>query len=208
MLINIYSSAVSSLSEKMNNVKYFRKNLLIHSSSEKIDLKSVNNMSFFFFSFWPSRGMWSCLGRNQIQAAVSTSKVQLRQCWISNPLCQAGDWTCVPVLPRRCWSCCATAGTPRVLFLFPSCLFLGLYLQHIKVPRLGVKSELQFLAYATATTTQDPSCICDLYHSSWQRSIFNPPSKARDWTCVFSWILVRFVTPEPGLCPRYFFFFF
>ena len=38
--------------------------------------------------------------------------------------------------------------------------------QHIEVPRLGVKLELQLLAYATATVTQDLSCICDLHHSS------------------------------------------
>lgn len=31
-----------SLSEKINKVKYFGKNLQIHSSSEKIDLKSLN----------------------------------------------------------------------------------------------------------------------------------------------------------------------
>lgn len=34
-----------SLLEKTNKVRYFRKNLLIHSSSEKIDLKSLNNKS-------------------------------------------------------------------------------------------------------------------------------------------------------------------
>ena len=50
-------------------------------------------------------------------------------------------------------------------FLF-SFVFLGLYLQHMEVPRLGVESELQLLAYTTATATQDPTRICDLYHSS------------------------------------------
>ena len=49
--------------------------------------------------------------------------------------------------------------------------FLGLYLQHTEVPRLGVKSELQLPAYATATATPDPSCICNLCHSSWQCQI-------------------------------------
>jgi len=42
--------------------------------------------------------------------------------------------------------------------------------------------ELQLLAYARATAFQDPSLICDLYHSSWQRRILNPLSKARDRT--------------------------
>ena len=53
----------------------------------------------------------------------------------------------------------------------------------MEVPRLGVRLELQLLAYATAIATQDPSCICDLHHSSQQRQILNPLSKARDQTC-------------------------
>ena len=34
-------------------------------------------------------------------------------------------------------------------------VFLGLNLQHMEVPRLGIESELQLLAYTTATATQD-----------------------------------------------------
>ena len=51
----------------------------------------------------------------------------------------------------------------------------------MEVPRLGVKLELQLLAYGTATATamQDLSCVCDLHYSSWQR-ILNPLSGARD----------------------------
>jgi len=37
-------------------------------------------------------------------------------------------------------------------------------------------------AYATATAAWDPSCICDLHHSSRQHRILNPLSKVRDWT--------------------------
>ena len=33
--------------------------------------------------------------------------------------------------------------------------FLGPYLQHMEVPRLGVKSELQLPAYTTVTATPD-----------------------------------------------------
>ena len=65
------------------------------------------------------------------------------------------------------------------LFLF---LFLGPHLWHMKVPRLGAEPELQLLTYTTATATQDPSRICDLHHSSQQRQILNPLSKARDRT--------------------------
>ena len=52
----------------------------------------------------------------------------------------------------------------------------------MKVPRLGVELELQLLACATATATRDPSCVCDLYHSSRQYQILNSISKARDGT--------------------------
>ena len=48
----------------------------------------------------------------------------------------------------------------------PFLLFLGLHLQHMEVPRLGVKLELQVLAYATAMAIWDLSCVCDLHHSS------------------------------------------
>ena len=73
----------------------------------------------------------------------------------------------------------------------------GPYPQHMEVPRLGVKSELQLLAYTTATATPDPSRICSLYHSSWQCRILNPLSEARDGTCVLTDKLVRFVSTEP-----------
>ena len=46
-------------------------------------------------------------------------------------------------------------------------------MQRMEVPRLGVESELQLPAYGTATATQDP-------HSSQQRWILNPLSKAKD----------------------------
>ena len=61
---------------------------------------------------------------------------------------------------------------------------LGPHLWHMEVPRLGVKSELQLLAYAIATATWDPSHTCDLYHRSRQSWIPNPLGVARDRTCV------------------------
>ena len=54
----------------------------------------------------------------------------------------------------------------------------------MEVPRLGVKSQLQLPAYATATATPDPSRIFDLYHSSLQHWILNPLRQARDETHV------------------------
>jgi len=55
----------------------------------------------------------------------------------------------------------------------------------MEVPRLGVESELQSPACTTATVLRDPSCICDLHHSSQQHRILNPLSKAKDHTCIF-----------------------
>ena len=44
-------------------------------------------------------------------------------------------------------------------------VFLGQHPQHMEVPRLGVRSELQLLAYATATATWGLSSVFDLHHS-------------------------------------------
>ena len=59
-------------------------------------------------------------------------------------------------------------------------LFLGPHLQHMEAPRLGVESELQLLAYATATAMPDLSHTCDQHHSLWQCQILNLLSEARD----------------------------
>ena len=52
----------------------------------------------------------------------------------------------------------------------------------MEVPRIGVQSELQLPAYATATAMRDPSCVFDIHHSSQQNQILNPLSEARDQT--------------------------
>ena len=74
--------------------------------------------------------------------------------------------------------------TAEGFFCFVLFCFLGPSLWHMEVPRLGVESELQLLAYTTATAIPDPSWICDLHHSSRQCWILNPLSEARDWTLV------------------------
>ena len=51
-------------------------------------------------------------------------------------------------------------------------------MEHMEVPRLRVESELQLVAYATATAIWDLSCVFDLHHSSWQHWILN--REARD----------------------------
>ena len=51
--------------------------------------------------------------------------------------------------------------TGELFFFF----FLGPHLWHMKVPRLGLESQLQLPAYTTATATQDLSRVCNLHHS-------------------------------------------
>ena len=70
-----------------------------------------------------------------------------------------------------------------VCFGFFVFCFLGPHMphvQHVEVPRLGVESELQLLAYVTATAMQDLSRVCNLYHSSRQCRILNPLNDTRD----------------------------
>ena len=64
--------------------------------------------------------------------------------------------------------------------------FSQLHQRHMEIPRIGVKSEPQSPAYATATATLDPSHICDLHCSLWQCLILNPLSKARDPTHILT----------------------
>ena len=68
----------------------------------------------------------------------------------------------------------------------------------MKVPRLGVQSELQLPAYTTATAMPDPSPVYDLHRSSWQHQIPDPLIEARDRTCNLmvdtSWIRFRCTT--------------
>ena len=52
--------------------------------------------------------------------------------------------------------------TPGFCFCF-CFVFLGPHLWHMKVPRLGVESELQLLAYTTVTATLDTSYVCHLH---------------------------------------------
>ena len=55
---------------------------------------------------------------------------------------------------------------------------------HVEVPRLGVKTELQWPAYTIATAAPDLSRICDLGLSSQKHQSLNPLSEARDGTCI------------------------
>ena len=87
-----------------------------------------------------------------------------------------------------------------VCFWFCFC-FLGPHQQHMEAPWLGVESELQLPAYATATATWNLSYICKLHHSSQKCQIPNPLSEARGQPCVLtdtSWARYRWATT--GTC--------
>ena len=71
-----------------------------------------------------------------------------------------------------------------IIFFFFS--FLGLHSQHMEAPRLGVQLEPQLPDYTTATATGDPSHICNLHHSSRQRHIPHPLSRAKDQTHILT----------------------
>ena len=80
-----------------------------------------------------------------------------------------------------------------LLFLFCFCFFLGLHPQHMEVPRLGVKLELQLPAYSTSTATWNLSLIWAYttadsnarFLTLWAKPGIEPAS---------SWILFSFIT--------------
>ena len=79
----------------------------------------------------------------------------------------------------------------------------------MEIPWLGVELELQLpdCATATATAAWDLSHVCDLYHSSQQRWIHNPLSKARDRTHILMDTRVRFINHDRNSIFGDFYFF-
>ena len=49
-----------------------------------------------------------------------------------------------------------------ILYFFFFFAFYDRIPQHVEFPRLGVQSDLQLLACATATALWDPNCVCGL----------------------------------------------
>ena len=104
--------------------------------------------------------------------------------------CIPRDWILFPGLYSRTLLIHSKCNSLHLMYV---CIylfsFLGQHLWHIDIPRLGVESELQPLAYTTAT--QDPSHVYDLHHSSRQCWMPNPLSEARGWTYILmdtSWV--------------------
>ena len=85
--------------------------------------------------------------------------------------------------PHSPWSSASNHSQNPINFLsfFHFFFFLGPHLQHMKVPKLGVKSELQLLAF-----TRAHSHARSLTH--WARPGLEPAS---------SWILAKFISAEP-----------
>ena len=69
--------------------------------------------------------------------------------------------------------------------LFISLMAFEFFFLFRTTPRLGVESEVQLPAYATARAKRAPSHIFFLYHSSQQHRILNPLNKTTDQTCNF-----------------------
>ena len=106
-----------------------------------------------------------------------------QQLGILNPMSEASNWTCVLMDTSQICFHWATAGTPFFLVFFVVVVFLGPHPRHMEVPRLGVETELQLLAYTTATVTWDPSCTYTIAHSNtgflthWVRPGIKPASR-------------------------------
>ena len=127
---------------------------------------------------------------------------QLQQCWVLN-LTGASTKTSRTMNPLH-----HSGNSYIVGFLFCFGFFvLGLHLQHMEIPRLGLELELQLPATATTTVTQDASHICDLYNSSCQCQIPNLLDKDKDWTRILmdtSWVYYHWGTMQsPYIVIRY-----
>ena len=85
------------------------------------------NWLFFFFFFFATLSAYEVPGPGIRSETLLQFTLQLQQCWILNPLCQAWDWTCVSMQLRHCWSHCTTAGT-QADFVFLAFIFIYLFL--------------------------------------------------------------------------------
>ena len=137
--------------------------------------------------FYGGKGSWESHSKQRVHAFHRLSSCQERRgnlssCWA---FYHGRAWE----LPLQVSQLYLTEVS--ILFHFISFCFSGLHPRHMELPRLRVESELQLPATITARAMQDPSCICDLHHSSLQCWIPDPLSEARDWTHILmdpSWI--------------------
>ena len=97
-------------------------------------IQTKGNFIFFFFGSLMAYGASGPGVRSKPQLRP---KPQLWQHWILNPLCQAGDRTCVPVLPRLHRSHCDTVKTPRK-FILDETPFTAQYVWHNNSDNLDI----------------------------------------------------------------------
>ena len=148
---------------------------------------------FFFFCGYEGAASTACgssLAKDQTHTMAATRTTAVTVPTL-NLLCHEGKPRFPSFLTQK-------------LFLFKNffksclnfCFFLRLHLQHIEFPGLGVESELQLPAYATATAMPDLSHVCNPHHSSRQHWIINPLS-GPGIKPTSLWILVGFISTEP-----------
>ena len=124
------------------------------------------------------QGWLSCRGSEPV---TSENEIRIQAIWPQTPQLDANNfgflvWFSLGVF---------------FFFFFPSS-FLWPHLWSMEVPGLEGKSEMQPSAYTTAMATSDPSCICELHGSSWQRQTLNPLCEATYQTHILT---------ETILCP-------
>ena len=112
---------------------------------------------YFFFLFDHTCSIWKFPGQG---SNPSHSCGLCHNCSNAGSLTKDARPRIKPTLPQRqrqILTCCTTGGTPKV-FQMNKNFFWGAtpVAYHMKVPRLGAESELQLLAYPTATATWDP----------------------------------------------------
>ena len=149
--------------------------------------------------------------RTQVQSLASLSGLRICHCrklWCRSKT-QPGSDVAVAMVQARGYSSdstsrlgtsiCQGRGSPKkrthihthkdkilffLLFIFAFFFFPQPCPQHMEVPRLVVKSELQVPAYTRAKAMPKPDHVCDPHRSLRQRRILNPRSGARGRTCI------------------------
>ena len=115
--------------------------------------------------------------QHQIHATSVTYNVTLQQCWILNTLSEARDQTYILIDTGQNLNPLSHNGNSFICIFFN---FFGLQVQHMEIPRLGVKLKLQLPVYTTAAAMQDPSHVFDLCHCSRQCQVIHPLNETRD----------------------------
>ena len=90
-----------------------RSNYLCFGDGAQICALLLSFPFLFFFHFWLNPGIWSSWARNRIWAKVTTQALTVTRP-DPQPTVPGLGWNLHPGLPRCCWSCCKTVGTPWV----------------------------------------------------------------------------------------------